>query len=118
MSRTAASTAAQALRTAIWVVDGDERYRVPALEAALANKYGAMRTQGRVIGERGQDAVDFATMVKHAEDPGQRPIDLDKLRDLGEKVWPGGGGAEILRLVEDTRQGKVPNVNPSHLPPR
>ena len=61
--------------------------------------------------KRAQDGVDFATMVKHAGDEGREPIDLDKLPALGEKVWPGGGGEEIVRLVADAQRGKVPDVS-------
>jgi hypothetical protein len=88
-----------------WVEDGDLKYRIPSLEAALANKYGAMLTLNRDLVKRGMDAIDFTLMVRHAGDPGQTPIDIDKLRLLGEKVWPGGGAAEILRLVEHVWQG-------------
>jgi hypothetical protein len=56
-------------------------------------------------------------MVKHSLDEGQQPIDLDQLAALGEKVWPGGGGQELLRLVEDVKAGKVPNLNPQAKPP-
>ncbi len=104
------------LQTAIWVEKGAEKYRVPALEAALANKYGAMLTPNRDPGKRGQDAVDFYFMVRHSTEDGQQPIDLEKLAILGEKVWPGGGGQEILRLVEQVKAGKVPNVNPQEEP--
>jgi len=93
------------LRTAIWVKQDAEAYRIPTLEKALANKYGAMLTLGRDSATRGQDAVDFHTMVKHSRDKGRRPINLRKLATLGEKVWPGGGGAEILRLVDQVKAG-------------
>jgi hypothetical protein len=100
----------ETLRTAIWVGEGTGRYRIPALEAALANKYGAMLNPTRDPGKRGQDAVDFYRMVQHSADARQQSIDLAKLADLGEKVWPGGGGDEILGLVEQARAGKVPNT--------
>jgi hypothetical protein len=61
-------------------------------------------------GKRGLDAVDFYYMVKHSEDEGRQPIDVDALEALGEMVWPDGGGEEILRLVEDAKAGKVPNL--------
>ena len=38
---------AETLRTAVWVAERNQKYRVPALEAALANKYGAMLTPTR-----------------------------------------------------------------------
>jgi len=101
---------AETLRTAVWVAERNQKYRVPSLEAALANKYGAMLTPTRDSIKRGQDGVDFAAMVKHSLDEGRQAIDLAKLEALGEMVWPGGGGAEILRLVEEVKAGKVPNL--------
>ena len=101
---------AETLRTAVWVEERNQRFRIPSLEAALANKYGAMLTPTRDSIKRGQDGVDFAAMVKHSLDEGRLPIDLGKLEVLGELVWPGGGGKEILRLVEEVKAGKVPNL--------
>jgi hypothetical protein len=98
----------ETLRSAVWTEEHGHRYRVPSLEAALANKYGAMLTPTRDYIKRGQDAVDFAAMVKHSLDEGREAIDLARLKKLGEMVWPGGGGEEILRLVEEAKAGKVP----------
>ncbi len=78
----------ETLATAIWVEEGSLRYRIPTLEAALANKYGAMATPTRDPGKRSVDASDFYFMVKHSMDEGRQPIDLDQLALLGEKVWP------------------------------
>jgi hypothetical protein len=89
----------------VWVEDKGLKYRIPALECALANKYGAMLALSRDTGKRHVDAGDFTFMVKHSTDEGRQPIDIDRLRDLGEKVWPGGGGEEILRLVEVVKAG-------------
>jgi hypothetical protein len=100
------------LDTALWIQEGGLRYRIPALEAALANKYGAMLTPSRDRLKRAQDAVDFGQMVKHAMDPGREPIDLERLAALGELVWPGGGGDEILRLAKQAEAGELPTVNP------
>ena len=50
-------------------------------------------------------------MVMHSQDEGQQPIDLHKLAALGEKVWPGGGGEQILRLVEQVKAGRSFNVD-------
>jgi nucleotidyltransferase AbiEii toxin of type IV toxin-antitoxin system len=83
------------------------RYRIPSLEEALANKYGAMLTPTRDVDKRMQDAVDFTRMVRHSADEGQDAIDLERLETLGNKVWPVGGGEEILRLVDQVRNGKV-----------
>jgi hypothetical protein len=95
----------------VWVEDRGLRYRIPALEAALANKYGAMLTPSRNLGKRGQDVVDFGFMVQHSLDEGQQLIDLQRLAVLGEKVWPGGGGKEILRLVEQVKAGRSFNLD-------
>ena len=94
----------------VWVNDAGLRYRIPSLEAALANKYGAMLTLSRNILKRLQDAVDFAKVAEHSFEEGSKSIDLDRLRFLGDMVWPEGGGDEILRLVEGIRQGHGINL--------
>ncbi len=101
----------ETLQFPVWVQEQGLKYRVPSLEAALANKYGAMLNLFRDVVKRSQDAIDFSWMVRHSFDEGQQAIDLEKLESLGEKVWPGGGGKEILRFVEEVKAGKVPNVN-------
>lgn len=83
------------------------RYRIPSLEEALSNKYGAMLTPTRELDKRMQDAVDFTRMVQHASDEGRQPIDVDRLEFLGEKVWPSGGGKEILVLVKQVEAGRA-----------
>jgi hypothetical protein len=95
------------LSSDVWVEEGGLTYRIPFLEAALANKYGAMLSPSRDPDKRYIDVGDFAKMVRHSMDAGQQAIDLDKLQELGEKVWPGGGGAEILRLVEEIKRGEI-----------
>jgi hypothetical protein len=99
----------ETLRNPTWTENKELglRYRVPSLEEALANKYGAMITPNRRLEKRQQDIVDISFMVKHSLDDGQRAIDLHRLGVLGEKVWPAGGGKEILRLVEDVKAGKA-----------
>jgi hypothetical protein len=104
------------LASEVWVEDGDLRYRIPTLEAALANKYGAMLSLQRDIAKRTIDGVDFSFMVRHSLDPGREPIDLAALAELGEKVWPGGGGDEILRFVEQAKSGQVPSPDRSIRP--
>lgn len=96
----------ETLADAVWLDDEERglRYRIPSLECALANKYGAMLSLSRDPGKRSLDAVDFSFMVARSMDPGRQPIDLEKLKALGEMVWPGGGGEEILRLVEKVKQ--------------
>lgn len=100
---------AETLETAVWFEDQGIRVRIPRLEPALANKYGASLALNRDAGKRGQDMVDFYNMVKHSLDQGREPIDMERLAELGELVWPGGGGVEIVRLVEEAKAGKVPN---------
>jgi hypothetical protein len=95
----------------IWVEEKGLKYRIPTVEAALANKYGAMLTVNRNPRKRGQDALDFSWMVAHSLEEGRQPIDLDKLASLGEKVWPSGGGEEILRLVEQVKAGGIVDLN-------
>src|SRR5947209_2352942 len=79
----------ETLANPVWVEDKERglRYRIPSLEAALANKYGAMVTPNRALDRRGQDAVDFTAIVRHSMDEGRAPIDMKKLEMLGEKVW-------------------------------
>ncbi len=96
----------ETLANPVWVNQSGHRYRVPSLEAALANKYGAMLTPNRNLGKRMVDIGDFVHMVEHSLEKGRISIDLDKLAILGEKVWPGGGGAELLRLVEYAKTGR------------
>jgi hypothetical protein len=103
----------ETLANPVWTEDKEQglRYRIPTLEAALANKYGAMITPVRDLGKRLLDAADFTGMVLHSLDEGQQPIDLQNLETLGEKARPGGGGKEILQLVEQVKAGKPININ-------
>ena len=101
----------ETLANPVWVEEGGLRYRIPSLEAALANKYGAMFSVSRDVKKRMQDAVDFSWMVQHSTDQGQQPIDLAKLKLLGEKVSPGNGGEDILRLVDQVKQGGVVDLS-------
>ena len=97
----------------VWTENKAEglRYRIPSLEAALANKYGAMLTPIRNLGKRAMDAADFMWMVTHSTDQGRDPIHLEKLTALGEKVRPEGGGQEILRLVEQAKAGQPIHID-------
>jgi hypothetical protein len=98
----------------MWLEDAGLRYRVPSLEALLANKYGAMLNLSREPRKRLQDAADFTGMVRHAMEFGQQPVDLVQLRELGEMVWAQGGGKEVLSLVSLVVAGDVVNVNQLH----
>jgi hypothetical protein len=101
------------LANAIWAEDKEKglRYRIPSLEGALASKYGAMLNPTRGIPKRTLDIADFMFMVKHSMDHGRQPIELEKLEVLGEKVWPGGGGKEILHLVDAAKADKPINLD-------
>jgi hypothetical protein len=101
----------ETLADPIWVRQKGLKYRIPSLEAALANKYGAMLTPTRDLAKRGQDALDFTWMVRHSDDEGQQRLNPPKLRRLGEKAWPGGGGEEILRLVDQVRSGGIVDLH-------
>lgn len=107
---------ARTLETALWIGDRGKRYRIPALEAALANKYGAALALNRDAGKRAQDMVDFYTMVRHSLDEGRTPIDMAELAELGELVWRDGGGAEIVQFVEQAKAGVVPMPHPRPAP--
>jgi hypothetical protein len=91
---------AETLANVVEVEDRGLKYRISSLETALANKYGAMRTTTRGLETRCLDMADFMWMVVHSLDEGQQPINMSKLEALGDMVWPGRGGEEILRLVE------------------
>lgn len=79
----------------------EEGYRIPNLEFALACKFAAMVSLNREERKKHLDAADFISMVEKNSEA----IRVDRLRQLGEKVYP-GGGAEILQLVEDARAGR------------
>jgi hypothetical protein len=95
----------ETLNTAIWIRNHGLHYRIPALEAALANKYGAMVSLARSMGKRFQDSADFIKMVENSQSPNKQPIDLARLRSLGEMVRRGGGGEVIVQLVEKVKMG-------------
>ena len=98
------------IETAILIEKDNLKYRVPILEAALASKYGAMLNPLRDFLKKAQDAVDFSFMVKHSMKKTRTPIDLEKLYALGELIWPGSGGKEIRRLVEQVKAGNLPSI--------
>jgi hypothetical protein len=93
------------LSSTTWVVDQGLRYRIPYLEAALADKYGSMLSTEREPARRRQDALDFAMMVRYSLTDGHTPIDRKRLQALGQKAWPHGGGSAILELVDHVFAG-------------
>lgn len=83
-------------------VDVGTTHRVPDLEMALTCKFAAMVSPYRQRPKKFIDAHDFMAIVEC----NQSDIDRDKLRDLGELVYPGGGD-EIIQLLEDTLAGRT-----------
>lgn len=75
-------------------------YHIPTLEFALAMKFAAMVSPYRDRLTKMQDGVDFARVV--AANP---KIQLAKLAQLGERVYP-GGGKEIVEMVRRVRAGE------------
>ncbi len=87
-----------AFRQTVVVAEG---YRIPNLEFALACKFAAMVSPNRADEKKFLDAADFTSIVKK----NVSAIRKTRLRQLGEKVYP-GGGAEITGLVEDIKAGR------------
>ena len=79
---------------------GKQLYRVPCLEMALAMKFAPMISLTREDEKKHLDAHDFILMVKANPE-----IDLEKLAELGQLVY-NGGGQEILEMVRKVRAGE------------
>jgi hypothetical protein len=84
-------------------VDG-QPCRVPTLEMALVMKFAPMISLFRADKDKYQDAHDFLTMVEANPD-----IDLEKLAELGNLVYP-SGGAEVVEMVRRARAGEKLNL--------
>lgn len=78
-----------------------QTHDVPNLEFALAAKFAAMVSRNRDHFKKHFDAGDFGQMVRR----NQSSIDIDRLRQLGEAVYE-GGGEELARMVEDVIAGR------------
>jgi len=87
-------------KNCIDVKQGNESYRIPTLEMGLALKFAPMISLSRAEEDKYQDAHDFIRMVKNNAE-----IDLDKLKQLGELVYVGGGN-EIVEMVRKVRAGE------------
>jgi hypothetical protein len=79
-----------------------EKVRIPTLEMSLALKYFSMVSLGRQDADKHQDAHDFIQMVRKNR---QEAVDLEKVGELGETCFP-GGGADLLRMIERARAGQ------------
>jgi hypothetical protein len=86
------------------VRSGGERYKVPSLEMALAMKFAPMVSPIREDAKKYLDAHDFIRMVRSNPD-----IDLEKLAELGDLVYP-EGGKELLEKVRQVRAGEKLNL--------
>jgi hypothetical protein len=83
------------------VTSEGQTYRVPSLEMALAMKFAPMVSLYRRDLDKYQDAHDFGYMVVSNPE-----IDLEKLSELGDLVYP-GGGQEIVEKVRQVRAGET-----------
>ena len=90
----------QLLTDAIEIVIDRQRIRIPTLEGVLAAKFAAMTSPGRKLADKMIDGGDFIRMVE-----ANPKVDLERLRELGELVFP-DGGAFAVKLVEDARAGR------------
>jgi hypothetical protein len=82
---------------------GREEYRIPCLEMAIAMKFAPMSPH-RKDEDKYQDAHDFILMVKANPN-----IDHEKLAELGDSVYS-GGGSELLEMVRRVRAGEKLNL--------
>jgi hypothetical protein len=83
------------------VSSGRLTYRVPSLEMALAMKFAPMVSPNRDDAKKLIDAHDFIMIVRANPE-----IDSDRLSELGDLVYP-GGGKELLDLVRRVRTGET-----------
>lgn len=93
-----------ALKNTRAVQNGRLKYKIPSLEMALALKFAPMVSLYRDDLDKFQDAHDFGHIARNNPD-----IDLDKLAELGELVYP-GGGAEVVEMVRRVRAGEKLNL--------
>jgi hypothetical protein len=75
-------------------------FAIPTLEMALAMKFAAMISLVRADYKKYIDASDFIRMIQVNE-----VIDLAKLAELGELVYP-GGGKELTEKIGQVRAGE------------
>jgi hypothetical protein len=80
-------------------------HRVPDLEMGLASKFAAIVSPHRASDKRLLDGADIDNIVKH----NLTKIDQRKLYRLAELVYQ-GGGADILKCIDDIRAGEVLDV--------
>ncbi len=76
------------------------KVKIPKVECALAMKCNAMTGYDRPWAKKYQDTADFVSVVRK-----NAKLDMKLLEELGELRYP-GGGAELLKYVEDARAGR------------
>src|SRR5205823_745545 len=79
-----------------------DTHDIPTLEMALVSKFAAMVSPRREPERKLTDGGDFMDIVKS----NRSAIDVRKLQQLAEKVYP-GGGAEIKEMIEDIDSGRI-----------
>ena len=90
-----------ALKNTHSVQSGEQSYNIPSLEMALTMKFAAMISPSRSDEKKHIDAHDFIRMIKVNTE-----ISLEKVSELGEFVYP-GGGKELLEKIAQVRQGQT-----------
>jgi hypothetical protein len=78
-----------------------DTHRIPTLEMALASKFVAMLAPNRRADKKLVDLGDFVNVIQH----NRHVLDVEKLRQLADKVLP-NGGAKILRMLADIDAGR------------
>ena len=82
-------------------IDAATGHPIPTIEAACVSKFSAMISPFRLFVRKQQDAIDLRNLLK--TNVGQ--INEDKLRDIAELTYPGGGDEilDYLRLALDDK---------------
>jgi hypothetical protein len=88
-------------RYAVTVSAGGQSVRVPTVEAAVAMKFAAVISPNRGNESRPQDRADLMSLVSL-----NRSLKLVVLKELGDLVYPGGGG-ELTSFCSAVWQGKT-----------
>lgn len=79
----------------------DAGHHVPSAEMAIASKFSALVSRNRPEEKLHLDASDFIQMVKRNHER----LDRDRLRQLGDAVYR-GGGEELSQRVDDVLAGR------------